>query len=258
MLTRKQHQLLTFIDAHLKSTGFAPSFEEMKDALRLRSKSGIHRLISALEERGFLRRQHHRARALEVVRLPDNLQGKQPAPPAAPLPAQAAAASAGAPRPAAAPAPPANFSPNVIRGDFSSRLAGVRAASDAAAIQLPLYGRIAAGLPIEALRDQGVHIEVPVAMLGSGDHFALEIAGDSMVDAGILDGDTVIIRQGETAENGQIVVALIDDNEVTLKRLRRRGQSIALEPANPRHEIRIFPGDRVKVQGRLIGLLRRY
>ena len=232
MLTRKQHELLIYVDNHLRTTGFSPSFEEMKDALQLRSKSGIHRLISALEERGFLRRHHHRARALEVLRLPDKPELARPA--------------------------EAGFSPNVIRGDFTARLAGVRAASDAAAVQLPLYGRIAAGQPIEALRDQGSSIEVPLAMLGSGEHFALEVAGDSMIEAGILDTDTVIIRKGETAENGQIVVAMIDETEVTLKRLRRRGNSIALEPANPRHEIRIFPAERVKVQGRLIGLLRRY
>ena len=240
MLTRKQHELLTYIDHHLRSTGFSPSFEEMKDALSLRSKSGIHRLISALEERGFLRRHHHRARALEVVRLPE----------------QDAGAVARAPR--AIPEVDGAFAPNVIQGDFTTRLAGVRAAEDAAAVQLPLYGRIAAGQPIEALRDQGSHIEVPAAMLGNGEHYALEVAGDSMIEAGILDADTVIIRKGETAENGQIVVAMVDDGEVTLKRWRQRGNSIALEPANARHEIRIFPADRVKVQGRLIGLLRRY
>ena len=235
MLTRKQHELLIFIDHHLRTTGFSPSFEEMKDALSLRSKSGIHRLISALEERGFLRRHHHRARALEVVKLPE--KGVEPA------------ARVEAPA----------FAPNVIRGDFGgSRLAGVRAASDAAAVQLPLYGRIAAGQPIEALRDSSSHIEVPMAMLGSGDHYALEVSGDSMIDAGILDTDTVIIRKGETAETGQIVVAMIDDSEVTLKRLRRRGNTVVLEPANPKYEVRILPADRVKVQGRLVGLLRRY
>jgi repressor LexA len=240
MLTRKQHELLMFIDRHLKQTGFSPSFEEMKDALQLRSKSGIHRIISALEERGFLRRRHHRARALEVVRLPDD---------------QARRVEEGTAPPAgAAPA----FSPNVIRGDFSGRLPGVRAANEAGAVQLPLYGKIAAGQPIEAMQNQGPQIEVPVAMLGKGEHYALEVAGDSMVDAGILDGDTAIIRKGDVAENGQIVVALVDENEVTLKRLRRRGQSIALEPANARHETRIFPADRVRVQGRLVALLRRY
>ena len=239
MLTRKQHELLIFIDRHLRTTGFSPSFEEMKDALNLRSKSGIHRLITALEERKFLQRHHHRARALEVLRLP----AMAAEPPRAEAPTVAS--------------PP--FALNVIRGDFGgSRLAGVRAAADAAAVQLPLYGRIAAGQPIEALRDSGSHIEVPMAMLGSGEHYALEVAGDSMVDAGILDTDTVIIRKGETAENGQIVVAMVEDTEVTLKRLRRRGSTIVLEPANPNYEVRIFPADRVKVQGRLVGLLRRY
>jgi repressor LexA len=232
MLTTKQHELLVFIDKHLRATGCSPSFEEMKEALDLRSKSGIHRLITALEERGFLRRHKHRARALEVVRLSDDLS------------------------------PPGResqrFAPNVIRGDFSGKLPGVRAANDAAAISLPLYGKIAAGLPIEALRDNTAEIDVPVTLLGSGDHFALEVEGDSMIEAGILDGDTVIIRKGETAENGQIIVALVDENEVTLKRLRRRGNSIALEPANIRYETKIFPADQVKVQGRLVALLRKY
>jgi repressor LexA len=234
MLTRKQHELLIFIDHHIRTTGFSPSFEEMKEALGLRSKSGIHRLISALEEREFLKRHHHRARALEVVRVPEK--------------------TAEVPR-AEAPA----FAPNVIRGDFSgSRLAGVTAAGNAAAVQLPLYGRIAAGQPIEALRDSGAQIEVPLAMLGNGEHYALEVAGDSMIDAGILDTDTVIIRRGDTAENGQIVVAMIDDSEVTLKRLRRKNGMIVLEPANTKHVERMFPADRVKVQGRLVGLLRQY
>jgi repressor LexA len=237
MLTRKQHELLSFIDRHLKSSGYSPSFEEMKEALQLKSKSGIHRLISALEERGFLQRRHHRARALEVLRLPDDLAGRT-----------------GEAEPKAAPA----FAPNVIRGDFTARLPGVRAANDANAIQLPLYGRIAAGMPIEALRDNGNYTEVPTSMLGSGEHYALEVDGDSMVDAGIWSGDVVVIRKTDTADNGQIVVALVDDNEVTLKRLRRGKNSIALEPANTKHKPQIFPSDRVKVQGRLVGLLRRY
>ncbi|HEY4251629.1 MAG TPA: transcriptional repressor LexA [Roseomonas sp.] len=242
MLTRKQHELLIFIDRHLRSTGFSPSFEEMKEALKLKSKSGIHRLITALEERGFLRRRAHRARALEVIRLPESLSPKR------------AEATPRLPEPEA----PA-FAPNVIRGNFAPNLSGVqKSANEAAALHLPLYGRIAAGLPIEALRDQGSSVEVPAALLGSGEHYALEVAGDSMVDAGILDGDTVIIRRGDTAENGSIVVALVDENEVTLKRLRRRGNSIALEAANPRYETRIFGPDRVRVQGRLIGLLRKY
>jgi repressor LexA len=250
MLTRKQHELLMFIDRHLRETGFSPSFEEMKDTLQLKSKSGIHRLITALEERGFLKRRHHRARALEVIRLPQD---------ARPRLATVAATAEVTPGSAPIGSAPTGFAPNVIQGDFSQRIPGVRAADEAAAIQLPMYGRIAAGLPIEALRDDhSAQIEVPVAMLGNGEHYALEVAGDSMIDAGILDGDTVIIRKGETAENGQIVVALVDESEVTLKRLRRRTNSIALEPCNARHETRIFPADRVKVQGRMVALLRRY
>ena len=252
MLTRKQHELLVFIDRHLRQTGVSPSFEEMKEALSLRSKSGIHRLISALEERGFLRRHRHRARALEVVRLAEDMPRAEPA-------AQAASpSSASPPFPGPASAGPASFSPNVIKGNFSARLAGARSAPAASAVALPLYGRIAAGAPIEALRDASASIEVPLALLGSGEHYALEVAGDSMIDAGIHDGDVAIIGAGLTAENGQIVVALVDEQEVTLKRLRRRGNSIALEPANPRHETRILPADRVRVQGRLVALMRQY
>jgi repressor LexA len=237
MLTRKQHELLTFINQRLAATGVAPSFDEMKDALNLRSKSGIHRLISGLEERGFIRRLPHRARALEVIKLPEE-SAAQPA------------AVAGGDR--------GRFSPTVIRGDFAGALPGAPVASDAAAVDLPLYGRIAAGTPIEALRDETATVPIPGALLGRGDHYALEVAGDSMVEAGILDGDTVIIQRCETAENGSIVVAIVDEQEVTLKRLRRRGASIALEPANQAYETRIFGPDRVKVQGRLVGLLRRY
>ncbi|MCB5943503.1 transcriptional repressor LexA [Acidocella sp. KAb 2-4] len=232
MLTTKQHELLVFIDKHLRETGCSPSFEEMKAALDLRSKSGIHRLITALEERGFLKRHKHRARALEVVRLSEDL-----APP-----------TRGASR----------FAPNVIQGNFSGKLPGVRAANEAGAVSLPLYGKIAAGLPIEALRDEAEQVEVPMAMLGQGEHFALRVEGDSMIEAGILDGDIVIIRKGETAETGQIIVALVDESEVTLKRLRRRGNSIALEPANIRYETKIYPAERVRVQGRLAALLRQY
>lgn len=257
MLTRKQHELLGFIDRHLKETGFSPSFDEMKDALNLKSKSGIHRLISALEERGFLSRRHHRARALEVLRLPeaggrDGITVFLPEQDLAGL-----AVEAGGAVPAPLEEQP-GFAPNVIKGDFSQRLPGVRAAPGVGAVQLPLYGRIAAGLPIEALRDTGMHVEVPLALIGSGEHYALEVAGDSMIEAGILDGDTVIIRRSDSADNGQIVVALIDDAEVTLKRLRQRGNAVALEPANARYETRIIPSDRVRVQGRLVGLLRRY
>jgi repressor LexA len=234
MLTRKQHELLMFINQRLTATGVSPSFDEMKDALNLRSKSGIHRLISGLEERGFIRRLAHRARALEVIKLPEES--------AAPGTAEKA-----------------RFSPTVIRGDFSGALPGSAISPESEAVDLPLYGRIAAGTPIEALRDQSATIGVPSALLGrSGEHYALEVAGDSMVDAGILDGDTVIIQRCDTADNGSIVVALVDNLEVTLKRLRRRGASIALEPANQAYETRIFGPDRVKVQGRLVGLLRRY
>ncbi len=238
MLTRKQYELLVFINRRLSDGGVSPSFEEMKDALGLKSKSGIHRLISGLEERGFIRRLPHRARALEVVRLPEDtaiagVRGR-------------AAGERG------------RFSPTVIRGDFKAALPGTSITGDGEAVQLPLYGRIAAGTPIEALRDQSNSIGVPSGLLGNGEHYALEVAGDSMIDAGILDGDTVLIQRCETAESGQIVVALVDSNEVTLKRLRRRGDSIALEPANKEYETRIFGPDRVKVQGRLVGLLRRY
>jgi repressor LexA len=234
MLTKKQHELLMFINQRLAATGVAPSFDEMKDALRLRSKSGIHRLISGLEERGFIRRLPHRARALEVIKLPGE---------------SAVAASAERSR----------FSPTVIRGDFAAALPGAPVAPDSAAAELPLYGRIAAGTPIEALRDQSTTVAVPGTLLSRGrEHYALEVAGDSMVDAGIFDGDTVIIERAETADNGVIVVALVDNEEVTLKRLRRRGASIALEPANQTYETRIFGPDRVKVQGRLVGLMRRY
>jgi repressor LexA len=245
MLTRKQHELLTFIDRYIQQTGFSPSFEEMKDALDLRSKSGIHRLISALEERDFLRRRPHRARALEVLRRPE----------AAVIRPVAAAAS---PRDSVDGAPSNGFMPTVIRGDFGPRRQGARVAGPAAAVAIPFLGRIAAGQPIEAIRESASTVEVPTALLGSGEHFGLEVTGDSMIEAGIFDGDTAIICSSEAAENGQIVVALIDDNEVTLKRLRRRGNSIALEPANPRYETRIVPADRVKVQGRLIALYRRY
>jgi repressor LexA len=232
MLTRKQRELLVFINQRLRATGISPSFDEMKDALNLKSKSGIHRLISGLEERGFIRRLPHRARALEVVKLPEE-------------------ASLATER--------GRFSPTVIRGDFSGSLPGTPVASDVEAVELPLYGRIAAGTPIEALRDQSASVAVPAGLLARGaEHYALEVAGDSMVDAGILDGDTAIVQRCETAENGAIVVALIDNEEVTLKRLRRRGASIALEPANQAYETRIFGPDRVTVQGRLVGLMRRY
>ena len=234
MLTKKQRELLLFINQRLTATGISPSFDEMKDALSLKSKSGIHRLVSGLEERGFIRRLPHRARALEVVKLPE----------------ESAAGVAGE---------RSRFSPTVIRGDFTGSLPGAPVAPDVAAVELPLYGRIAAGTPIEALRDQSTTVGVPADMLSRGsEHYALEVAGDSMIDAGILDGDTVIIQRSDVAENGAVVVALVDNEEVTLKRLRRRGASIALEPANKAYETRIFGPDRVKVQGRLVALLRRF
>jgi repressor LexA len=248
VLTRKQYELLTLINRRLMEDGVPPSFEEMKEALGLKSKSGIHRLISGLEERGFIRRLPHRARALEVIKLPNEAAVADEK--------RKEAASA-----AAAPAPAGNgggFSPTVIRGGFKHALPGAPVAAEAEAVELPLYGRIAAGTPIEALRDQSNSVTVPASMLGDGEHYALEVAGDSMIEAGILDGDTVLIRRCETAENGSIVVALVDGNEATLKRLRRRGASIALEPANKAYETRIFGPDRVAVQGRLVGLIRRY
>ncbi|GGF40309.1 LexA repressor [Aliidongia dinghuensis] len=240
MLTKKQQELLIFINERLTQSGVSPSFEEMKEALNLRSKSGIHRLISGLEERGFIRRLAHRARALEVLKLPDAF--------AAPTATVEKAADRGG-----------KFSPTVIRGDFKTALPGTPPDVEAEAVQLPLYGRIAAGTPIAALRDTSNTIGIPAAMLtGRAEHYALEVAGDSMIDAGVLDGDTVIIQRCDTADNGTIVVALVDEEEVTLKRIRRKGASIALEPANKAYETRIFGPDRVKVQGRLVGLLRRY
>ena len=241
MLTRKQQELLLFINQRLAQGGVSPSFEEMKDALDLKSKSGIHRLISGLEERGFIRRLPHRARALEVVRLPEET-------------------AIAARRQGASPAPTDRnrFSPTVIRGDFKNSGSNAAAANGNEAVELELLGRIAAGTPIEALTGHSTTVTVPPSLLGSGDHYALEVAGDSMIEAGIMDGDTVLIQKTEHAENGAIVVALVDSNEVTLKRLRKRGDSIALEPANKAYETRIFGPDRVKVQGKLVGLMRRY
>ncbi|RMD60615.1 MAG: transcriptional repressor LexA [Alphaproteobacteria bacterium] len=236
MLTRKQHELLLFIHRHLSEHGVSPSFDEMKEALSLKSKSGIHRLITALEERGFIRRLAHRARAVEVLRLPEDQGSAVPG----------GGRSAG------------GFAPRVIRGDFSGTLHGASVAREVASTQLPLYGRIAAGTPIEALRDEDTFVDVPASILTAGDHYALEVEGDSMIEAGIFDGDTVIIQRTDQAENGAIVVALIDGEEVTLKRLRRKGGAIALEPANKDYETRIFPPERVKIQGRLVGLMRRY
>ncbi len=259
MLTKKQSELLLFINRHLAQHGASPSFDEMKDALNLKSKSGIHRLITGLEERGFIRRLAHRARALEVIRLPETLvsagNSETSRPFAAPQPT---------PEPRSGftpPEPRSGFTPNVIKGKFKPGLTGAALPANAAtgvSIELPLYGRIAAGAPIEALRDHSSTVEVPPSLIGRGEHYALEIDGDSMIEAGIFDGDVAVIERCETAENGTIVVALVDDNEVTLKRLRRKRDSIALEPANAAYETRIFGPDRVKVQGRLVGLVRKY
>ncbi|MSO65251.1 MAG: transcriptional repressor LexA [Alphaproteobacteria bacterium] len=241
MLTRKQHELLTFIHKRLAENGVSPSFDEMKEALQLKSKSGVHRLITALEERGFIRRLPHRARALEILRSADSaLPGYRGVPAVAP--------------------PPTKFEPAVITGSRSLPLAGSMAPVAANEnVQLPLYGKIAAGTPIEALRDPNNYFELPAGLLASKrEHYALQVEGDSMVDAGIYDGDVAVIERCDMAENGAIVVALIDEQEATLKRLRRRGNSVALEPANSAYETRIFPPDRVKVQGRLVGLYRRY
>ncbi len=233
MLTKKQHELLVFIERRLNKNGISPSYDEMKDALGLASKSGIHRLITGLEERGFIRRLPHRARALEILRHPEDL------------------AVAGG-----RPAGDGGFDPKIIRGDF--KFTGGEAPEQTETIDIPLYGRIAAGTPIEAMRDPSNTIGIPPSLLGKGDHYALEVDGDSMIEAGIHDGDTVLIRQSERAENGAIVVAIVDNEEVTLKRLRRKGQSIALEPANKDFETRIFGPDRVRVQGQLVGLIRKY
>ncbi|QQN61680.1 transcriptional repressor LexA [Bradyrhizobium diazoefficiens] len=233
MLTRKQYELLRFISERLKESGVPPSFDEMKDALDLRSKSGIHRLITALEERGFIRRLPNRARAIEVIKLPE-LQ-----------------AAAGNRR---------GFTPSVIEGNLGKLRTTSSPSADEGErpVAVPVMGRIAAGTPIEALQTRSHTISVPPDMLGAGEHYALEVRGDSMVDAGILDGDMALIQRNESCDTGDIVVALIDDEEATLKRFRRRGASIALEPANAAYEVRILPPNRVKIQGKLIGLYRKY
>jgi repressor LexA len=237
MLTRKQHELLMFIHERMKESGIPPSFDEMKDALDLASKSGIHRLITALEERGFIRRLPNRARALEVVKLPDSMNP-----------------SLGGRK--------ARFEPSVIEGNLgkvASPPSRISTTEDyVRPVSIPVMGRIAAGTPIEAIQNHSHTILVPPEMLGAGEHYALEVRGDSMIDAGIFDGDTVLIKKQDIASTGEIVVALVDDEEATLKRLRRKGNTIALEAANPAYETRIFPPDRVKVQGRLVGLLRKY
>ena len=234
MLTKKQSELLRFINERLKETGVPPSFDEMKDALDLRSKSGIHRLIIALEERGFIRRLPNRARAVEVLRLPES----------------STPAGAGRGR---------RFEPSVIEGTLGRvRPPAVPEDDGRAIVSIPVMGRIAAGTPIAALQGRSHTIALPPDMLPTGEHYALEVRGDSMIEAGIFDADTVVIRRQDTAETGDIVVALIDDEEATLKRLRKRGASIALEAANPAYETRIFGPDRVQIQGKLVSLIRRY
>ena len=241
MLTRKQLELLRFVHEKLKETGVPPSFDEMKDALDLRSKSGIHRLITALEERGFIRRLANRARAIEVIKLPDAVGGSQ--------------AINGRSR---------GFTPSVIEGNLGRRPATTSMNIDEdnnggnRPVIIPMMGRIAAGTPIEAIQTRTDTISMPPSMLGSGEHYALEVRGDSMIDAGILDGDTALIKKTDAADTGDIVVALIDDEEATLKRFRRKGASIALEPANTSYEVRILPPNRVRIQGKLVGLMRKY
>lgn len=230
MLTRKQHELLRFIQERLKESGVPPSFDEMKEALDLKSKSGIHRLITALEERGFIRRLPNRARALEVIRQPEQSAG----------PARG------------------KFSPSVIEGSLGRARPAASDEDVAMPVSVPLMGRIAAGVPREAIEQRMSTVSVPPEMLARGEHYALEVRGDSMIEAGILEGDLALIRKGDSAETGDIVVALIDDEEATLKRLRKRGTSIALEAANPAYETRVLGPDRVQIQGKLVGLIRRY
>ncbi len=232
MLTRKQYELLRFINERLKEAGVPPSFDEMKDALDLRSKSGIHRLITALEERGFICRLANRARAIEVIKLPD-----------------VGGSGGGSKR---------GFTPSVIEGNLGKVRGGSAEGSGNDNVLVPVMGRIAAGTPIEAIQTRSHTISVPPDMLGAGEHYALEVRGDSMVEAGILDGDMALIQKNDVADTGDIVVALIDEEEATLKRFRRRGASIALEPANASYEVRILPPNRVQIQGKLIGIYRKY
>lgn len=228
MLTKKQLDLLEFIHKRVQRDGVPPSFDEMKEALDLRSKSGIHRLITALEERGFIRRLAHRARALEIVKLPDAMQTRT------------------------------GFTPRVIDGDRPDSTPVTALPVGNGSVDLPMMGRIAAGVPIEAISEASRNVSVPQSMVGAGDHYALEVKGDSMIEAGINDGDVVVIRETRVADNGDIVVALVEGHEATLKRFRRNGNAIALEAANPAYETRVFRDDQVKVQGRLVGLIRTY
>lgn len=237
MLTEKQKELLLLIHSRLQETGVPPSFDEMKDALDLKSKSGIHRLITALEERGFIRRLPHRARALEVIKLPENATEARDSPRRL------------------------GFQPGVIEGGRGKQVeisAPPSTIVDSRTVSVPVMGRIAAGVPISAIQNHSHDIACPPDLLTNGEHFALEVKGDSMIEAGILEGDLVVIRRCDTAENGDIVVALVEMEEATLKRLRKKGSTIALEPANAAYETRIFRPDQVNVQGRLVGLIRRY
>lgn len=233
MLTKKQYELLVLIDKRIHEAGVPPSFDEMKDALGLKSKSGIHRLISGLEERGFIRRLPHRARALEILKMPENIERD---------------------RSSDEIAPPAN----VVRGEFGAKPTPAPSTATTNPTELPMLGRIAAGTPIEAISDPSSYVNVPPGMLAGGEHFCLEVDGDSMIDAGIFDGDTVVIQKTQRTENGAIVVALVDNEEATLKYIHQKGDKVALEPANQAYETRIFGPDRVQVQGRLVGLIRKY
>ncbi|HEX3811149.1 MAG TPA: transcriptional repressor LexA [Rhizomicrobium sp.] len=246
MLTRKQHELLMFIHERVRESGIPPSFDEMKDALDLKSKSGIHRLITALEERGYLRRMEKRARALEIIRLPENVSDTL----------KPATSRSQAQRINHAPAARPTRGESRVSAD--TRGGGSPRREAEGSTHVPMLGRIAAGTPISAIQHKVSDIPVPASMLTRGDHYALEVTGDSMINAGILDGDTVIIQNADSATTGEIIVALVDDEEATLKRLRRRGDSIALEAANPAYETRLYGADRVKIQGKLVGLLRRY
>ncbi len=242
MLTPKQQELLLFIHEKLLENGVPPSFDEMRDALDLKSKSGIHRLITALEERGFIRRLAHRARAIEIIKLPDAV-----------IPSTASR----------------GFNPSVIEGSLGKKQADADSTTSSQqkdndfdlnnnSVTVPVMGRIAAGTPISAIQNQSNTLNVPIDMVGSGEHYALEVRGDSMIEAGILDGDFAIINRRETAENGQIIVALIDDEEATLKKIRKKGGTIALESANENYEPRLLPAYRVKIQGKLVGIIRLY
>ena len=233
MLTRKQHQLLMFINDRLEADGVSPSFEEMKEALGLKSKSGIHRLIMALEERGFLRRLPHRARALEVMKMPESASG-----------AGTVAAKPGK-------------TSNVVSANFKKPRPVHQPVVEQAA-EIPLHGSIAAGTPIEAIQNIDSYITVPPELLGKGEHYALTVSGDSMLELGILDGDTAVIRRSDTASNGDVVVALVDGEEATLKTLYKKGAQVALQPANRNYSTQLLAGNRVAIQGKLVGLLRRY